>query len=80
MFPTIFALGIDGLGDQQRKVGSALIVMAIVGGAILPVLMGATSDWGGIHWAMGLPLVCFAVILVFAGMTMTPAHQLAQES
>jgi FHS family L-fucose permease-like MFS transporter len=68
MFPTIFALGIDGLSDDQRKVGSALIVMAIIGGAILPAVMGATSDWGGIHLAMGLPLICFAVILGFATM------------
>jgi FHS family L-fucose permease-like MFS transporter len=66
MFPTIFALGIDGLSDAQRKVGSALIVMAIIGGAFLPAMMGATSDFGGIHLAMALPLVCFAVVLGFA--------------
>ena len=66
MFPTIFALGIEGLSDDQRKVGSALIVMAIIGGAFLPAVMGATSDIAGIHRAMALPLICFAVVLGFA--------------
>ena len=66
MFPTIFALGLEGLGDDERKLGSSLIVMAIIGGAILTALMGAVSDQAGIHWAMAVPAVCFAVILWFA--------------
>ena len=66
MFPTIFAIGIDGLGDAERKLGSALIVMAIIGGAVLTALMGATSDMGGIHIAMSIPLACFGVVLAFA--------------
>jgi FHS family L-fucose permease-like MFS transporter len=75
MFPTIFALGIDGLSDDQRKVGSALIVMAIIGGAFLPAVMGATSDFGGIHRAMALPLVCFAVVLGFAALNLVQTRQ-----
>ncbi|WP_454832406.1 L-fucose:H+ symporter permease [Pseudoxanthomonas wuyuanensis] len=66
MFPTIFALGLEGLGDDERKLGSSLIVMAIIGGAILTALMGAVSDQAGIHWAMAVPALCFAVILWFA--------------
>ena len=66
MFPTIFALGLEGLGDDERKLGSSLIVMAIIGGAILTALMGAVSDQAGIHWAMAIPALCFAVILWFA--------------
>ena len=66
MFPTVFALGLEGLGDDERKLGSSLIVMAIIGGAILTALMGAVSDQAGIHWAMAVPAVCFAVILWFA--------------
>jgi FHS family L-fucose permease-like MFS transporter len=66
MFPTIFALGLEGLGDDERKLGSSLIVMSIIGGAILTALMGAVSDQAGIHWAMAVPAVCFAVILWFA--------------
>lgn len=66
MFPTIFAVGVDGLGDTERKLGSALIVMSIIGGAILTAVMGAISDAGGIQLAMGVPLLCFAVVLIFA--------------
>ncbi|MBV8804068.1 MAG: L-fucose:H+ symporter permease [Sinobacteraceae bacterium] len=80
MFPTIFALGIEGLGDAQRKVGSAFIVMAIIGGAFLPAVMGATSDVGGIHLAMGLPLLCFVVVLVFASLNAAYTRRTAQEA
>ena len=66
MFPTIFALGLDGLGIEDRKLGSPLIVMAIVGGAILTALMGALSDAAGIHRAMAIPLLCFVAVLGFA--------------
>jgi MFS transporter, FHS family, L-fucose permease len=66
MFPTIFAVGVDGLGDAERKLGSALIVMSIIGGAILTAVMGAVSDAGGIQLAMGVPLICFVVVLIFA--------------
>ena len=65
MFPTIFALGIRGLGDT-RKLASSILVMSIVGGAILTPLMGAVSGLGGIHWSMSVPLLCFAVVLCFA--------------
>jgi FHS family L-fucose permease-like MFS transporter len=64
MFPTIFALGIRGLGEKT-KFGSSCIVMSIVGGAILPIVMGWMSD----HYNMGigflLPMVCFAFIGVY---------------
>jgi MFS transporter, FHS family, L-fucose permease len=66
MFPTIFALGLDGLDDEKRKLGSSLLVMSIIGGAILTAIMGATSDAFGIYWSMAVPLVCFAIILTFA--------------
>lgn len=66
MFPTIFALGLDGLDDDSRKLGSSLLVMAIIGGALLTALMGGVSDLAGIHWAIAVPALCFAVILAFA--------------
>jgi FHS family L-fucose permease-like MFS transporter len=66
MFPTIFALGLRSLGDADRKLGSSFLVMAIIGGAILTALMGAVSDAAGIHRAMCVPLLCFAVVLAFA--------------
>jgi len=66
MFPTIFALGLDGLDDDARKLGASLIVMAIIGGAALTAVMGAVSDHAGIHWAIAVPALGFAVILGFA--------------
>jgi len=64
-FPTIFALAIDGLGNDT-KLGSSLIVMSIVGGAIVPALMGALSDARGIQAAFWLPALCYLVVLHFA--------------
>ena len=65
MFPTIFSLGIQGLGPRT-KFGSSLLVMSIVGGAVLPPLMGAISDRQGIQHAYLAPLCCFVVVLIFA--------------
>jgi len=66
MFPTIFVLGLNGLGDDQRKLGASLLVMAIIGGALLPPLMGGVSDFAGIHWSIIVPAACFVLILAFA--------------
>jgi FHS family L-fucose permease-like MFS transporter len=66
MFPTIFALGLRGLDDEDRKLGSSFLVMAIIGGALLTALMGAVSDLAGIHSAMAVPLSSFVVVLAFA--------------
>jgi MFS transporter, FHS family, L-fucose permease len=66
MFPTIFALGLNGLDDEERKLGSSFLVMAIIGGAILPAVMGAVSDAAGIQRAMAVPMLCFAAVLGFA--------------
>lgn len=69
MFPTIFALGLRGLGEEARKSAAPFLVMAIVGGATLTLLMGGISDAAGIPRAMSVPAVCFAVILGFATYT-----------
>jgi MFS transporter, FHS family, L-fucose permease len=65
MYPTIFALGVSGLGEV-RKLASSVLVMAIVGGAVLTPAMGALSGLAGINWSMGVPFLCFAVVLGFA--------------
>jgi FHS family L-fucose permease-like MFS transporter len=65
MFPTIFALGVSGLGEV-RKLASSVLVMSIVGGAVLTPAMGALSGLAGINWSMAVPLACFAVVLGFA--------------
>jgi FHS family L-fucose permease-like MFS transporter len=64
MFPTIFALGIRGLGDYT-KLGSSLIVMSIVGGAIAPPFMGHIGDVHSMRLGMVVPLVCFVFIAIY---------------
>jgi FHS family L-fucose permease-like MFS transporter len=63
MFPTIFALGIHDL-KEDTKIGSSLIIMAIIGGAIFPLIMGYVGD-NNIKLAFMVPLVCFVVVFLF---------------
>jgi FHS family L-fucose permease-like MFS transporter len=65
MFPTIFALGIRGLGDHT-KLASSVIVMSIVGGAFLPLVMGWLADEYSIRLGFLMPLFCFAFVLLYA--------------
>jgi len=66
MFPTIFALGIDGIGEDTKP-GSSWLIMSIVGGAILPFGMGSLIDMYGDNIQIGysIPLVCYLIILYF---------------
>jgi len=65
MFPSIFTLGIAKLGPLTGD-GSGLLIMAIVGGAILPVVQGAIADKIGIHHAFLLPVLCYFYIVYYA--------------
>jgi FHS family L-fucose permease-like MFS transporter len=65
MFPTIFSLSIRGLGSRMKE-GSSYVIMAIVGGAVFPVLMGAVSDMTNIQTAYIVPAICFSVVFYFA--------------
>jgi len=64
MFPNIFALGIAGLGPMTSK-GSGLIMTAVVGGAIIPLLLGVLADHFGIQHAFVLPLLCYLYIAFY---------------
>ena len=64
MFPTIFALGIERLGPMTSK-ASSLLIMAIVGGAIVPPLLGVIADRFGLQHAFILPLLCYAYIVFY---------------
>lgn len=64
MFPTIFTLAIDGLGKHTGQ-GSGILCMAIVGGAIIPVLQGVLADNIGIHHAFILPVICYLFIAYY---------------
>jgi FHS family L-fucose permease-like MFS transporter len=65
MFPTIFTLGIRGLGPLTGR-GSGALIMAIVGGAIIPPLMGQIADMAGLALSFALPAVCYVYIWFFA--------------
>jgi MFS transporter, FHS family, L-fucose permease len=65
MFPTIFTLGIEGLGPLTGE-GSGMLNTAIVGGAIIPWVQGIIADRIGIHHAFILPAICYLYIVYFA--------------
>lgn len=64
MFPTIFTLGVKGLGRHTKK-GSGILIMAIVGGAIIPLVQGALADTIGIQHAFILPVICYLYIAFY---------------
>jgi FHS family L-fucose permease-like MFS transporter len=78
MFPTIYGIALEGLGEDS-KFAAAYLVMAIVGGAIMPTLQGMILDWGGtgytdvlvmgvpeVNFSFVLPLLCFLMVFLFA--------------
>jgi FHS family L-fucose permease-like MFS transporter len=68
MFPTIFALGLEGLG-HETEFASSFIVMAISGAAVVPSLMSVIADHSGaLHWGLFFPAFCYMVVLSFAVM------------
>ncbi|MDX1938673.1 MAG: L-fucose:H+ symporter permease [Flavihumibacter sp.] len=79
MFPTIFALGLVGLG-KETKIGGSLLVMSIVGGALIPFIMGRIIDATNDNIQIGyvVPLVCFLVILYFGLKGYKPALKKAE--
>jgi FHS family L-fucose permease-like MFS transporter len=64
MFPNIFTLGIRDLGHLTGK-GSSLLVMAIVGGAIVPQIMGVMADCFGVHRSFFIPALCYLFIIYY---------------
>lgn len=77
MFPTIYGIALEGVGEDA-KFGAAFLVMAIVGGAIMPVLQGSILDLGGsgytdikilgvaeVNFSFVLPLICFFVVAIY---------------
>ena len=72
MFPTIFALSLKNLGPLT-KVGSSLLVMSIIGGAVCPAIMGLVSDARDIQHAFVVPLICYIYVLYFAARGYRPA-------
>lgn len=65
MFPTIFALSTKGLPPAESKLASSLVIMAIVGGAVLPPIAGLLSQFGGMKMALIVPFICFSYVVWF---------------
>jgi MFS transporter, FHS family, L-fucose permease len=74
MFPTIFTLGIDGLGHLTGK-GSGLLIAAIIGGAIVPLVQGYFADRMGIHHAFFLPVLCYLFIAFYGFVGSKHGHE-----
>lgn len=66
MFPNIFTLGVEGLDKGELSMASGLINTLIVGGAVIPVLMGLLADGLGVRFAFILPILCYLYIVFFA--------------
>jgi FHS family L-fucose permease-like MFS transporter len=88
MFPTIYGIALGNLTEEQSKVGSAGLVMAIVGGALLPKLQGIIIDFGGngvsdililgvseVNFSFVLPLLCF-IYIAWYGMNISKSKSI----
>ncbi len=64
MFPTIFSLAVNGLGDKSAQ-GSGILCLAIVGGAIVPLVQGMLADFVGVQLAFILPIFCYLYICFY---------------
>jgi MFS transporter, FHS family, L-fucose permease len=64
MFPTIFALALNGLGKHSAQ-GSGILCMAIVGGVIIPMIQGCIADWIGVQFAFITPVLCYIYIYCY---------------
>ncbi len=77
MFPTIFSLASEDLGVRAAE-GSGIICMAIVGGAIIPLITGHTADLTSLKAALAVPAICYVMILSFGVYARRPAHPWGQ--
>ena len=71
MFPTIYGIALENVEEEDTSLGAAFLVMAIVGGALMPPLQGAVIDLGTVMWlpavnaSFVLPLICFAIVSAY---------------
>lgn len=72
MFPTIFSLGVEGMGERTPQ-GSGLLCMAIVGGALIPLLVGAVADATSLATALVVPAACYLLIALYGWSARNPA-------
>jgi FHS family L-fucose permease-like MFS transporter len=76
MFPTIYGIALDGLSEEDSALGAAGLVMAIVGGALMPILQGLMIDmekigpFSGVNFSFILPFICFCFIAFYGYRTL----------
>ena len=76
MFPTIYGIALDGLTEEDTALGAAGLVMAIVGGALMPILQGTMIDmesigpFSGVNFSFILPFICFCFIALYGYRTL----------
>jgi len=69
MFPTIYGIALNGMEEEEAKLGSAYLIMSIVGGAVMTKLQGGIIDSAGVRTSFWLPAVCFIVIAIYGYIT-----------
>lgn len=72
MFPTIFSLGVEGLGDKTPQ-GSGLLCMGIVGGALIPLAVGTLADHTSLATSLIIPAICYLLIAAYGWSARNPA-------
>ncbi|MBD0776966.1 L-fucose:H+ symporter permease [Maribacter sp. ANRC-HE7] len=76
MFPTIYGIALNGLKEEDTSLGAAGLVMAIVGGALMPLLQGTLIDmehigpFSGVNFSFVLPFLCFMIIAIYGYRTL----------
>jgi FHS family L-fucose permease-like MFS transporter len=65
MFPAIFTMGLSG-HEEEARLGTALMIMSIIGGAIITAIMGRVADIYSVMNAYFVPAACFAAVLIYA--------------
>ena len=71
MFPSIYGIALDRVDERDTSLGAAFLVMAIVGGALMPPLQGSIIDLGRVAWlpavnaSFVLPLICFVIVAIY---------------
>lgn len=69
MFPTIYGIALNGMKEEEAKLGSAFLIMSIVGGAVLTKLQGVVKDAYGVRESFWLPVLCFVAIAIYGYIT-----------
>ena len=77
MFPTIFALAVEGMGERTPQ-ASGIICLAIVGGAVVPLVTGVVADHAGLGLALLVPATCY-IWIAFYGL-FTARHKVLHDA